>query len=63
LTVAQRSASDVIATPDGHALIAAFIGRLSESLTLWLALIFVAVLFVALPAAFLSRRGREEAVA
>jgi hypothetical protein len=60
LVATQRSASGIVANPDNRVLLAGLVGRLAESLTLWLAVIAVAVLLVIIPAAFLSRRDRTQ---
>ena len=62
LVATQRSASNVVANPDNRVLLGGLVGSLAESLTLWLAVIAVAVLMITIPASFLAHRtGRKKA--
>lgn len=63
LLYVQRYSSDVVANPDNRVLLGALTGSLANSLTLWLAAIGVAVLFILLPTAFLARHSNRKAAA
>jgi hypothetical protein len=63
LAAVQVYASDVVGNPDNPVLLGAFVRSLAESLTAWLAVITVAVLLVAVPAAFLARHSNRDAAA
>jgi hypothetical protein len=59
----QEYADNAVANPDNRVLLAALVRSLAQSLAAWLLVIGVALLFVAIPTAFLARRQRRSAEA
>lgn len=56
----QTWGADSMASPDGRVVIGAFVARLAQDLTGWLAVIAVVVALIAVPAAFMARRSTRE---